>query len=82
VPAAITDQLARRARGASGAYSPETKCAYRQDSASFLRFCQGVGVQSLPATPEFVVDYVQAQAAVGLPQATIRQRVATVAKMD
>jgi hypothetical protein len=29
-----------------------------------------------------VVDYVQAQAAVGLPQATIRQRVATVAKMD
>jgi len=58
--------------------APSTRRAYGAGLASFRSWCEGQGVQALPAAAETVARYLAAQAKAGKSPATLGQRVAAI----
>ncbi len=63
-----------------GAYSESTLRGYRADMEVFEAWCAEKGVEPLPATPELVADFVDAQAR-DCAAATIKRRLAAIRKV-
>ena len=76
--ATATNNLVRYQRKARGALSPNTERALRNDTAVFTAWCAAHGLQGLPALPETVARFIDAQAAVRAP-ATVRRYVSSIA---
>ena len=75
---ALTEQLGKFVRAASGAFSTNTKRALRSDLAIFAAWCAARGERALPAKPETVAAFVDAMAETRAP-ATVRRYVASIA---
>lgn len=74
-------RLARHAEQARGAFSAATERAIRADSAIYSAWCVDAGVEPLPAVPDTVAAFLDAQAALGKAPATIRRYLASVAHL-
>ena len=74
---AISANLKRHARHAAGAFSPNTERAVRSDTAVFASWCAEHGQVSLPASPDTLVAFVDAQAEDKAP-ATVRRYVSSI----
>lgn len=72
--------LTRHAEMAKGALSPNTERALSADTAIFASWCESQSATSLPARPETVAAFCDAQAEIKAP-ATIRRYVASIAYM-
>lgn len=77
---AVAAALARHARHARGAHSANTERALRTDTAVFAAWCIEREVPALPASPDTVAKFIDAQAAAKSP-ATVRRYVATIAAL-
>src|SRR5437870_13213780 len=75
--ALLAARLEHHARHARGALAPNTERALRSDSAVFAAWCAGAGRESLPASIETLVEFIDAMAQVRLP-ATIRRYISTI----
>jgi integrase len=71
-PASAAADLARNARSAA------TMRAYRSGWADYTLWCEGVGRQAMPASPQTVADYIAHLVAVGARVSTISQRLAAI----
>lgn len=58
--------------------APATRRAYRSDFDAFRSWCQGKGVDALPASPASVAAYLAHEAASGLKASTITRRCAAI----
>jgi site-specific recombinase XerD len=74
---AISANLKRHARHAAGAFSPNTERAVKSDTAVFAAWCAEHGHAYLPASPETLVAFVDAQAQDKAP-ATVRRYVSSI----
>ena len=74
----MADALARLARSARGALSPNTERALRSDLRIFARWCAGRGEEALPASARTVAAFVD-EMAVCRSAATVRRYVASIA---
>jgi site-specific recombinase XerD len=74
---AISANLARHAHHAAGAYSPNTERAIRSDTSVLAAWCAEHGQASLPAPPETLVAFIDAQAQDKAP-ATVRRYVSSI----
>jgi site-specific recombinase XerD len=63
-----------------GAYAESTLRAYRADFEVFITWCESVGVEALPATPEAIVTFIIADAAAS-KSATVRRRIAAIGRI-
>ena len=77
---AISRRLAEHARHAKGAYSRNTERAVRADTALFSRWCSDHGLDTLPATPETVVRFIDDMASKRAP-ATVRRYLSSIAHL-
>ena len=75
----ITDALKSASNYAAAEKSDATRRAYRSDWSDFVRFCDGLGVVSLPAPESALATYVAHLADAGRKYSTIRRRVAAIA---
>src|SRR5215207_1231138 len=64
---------------AQAASAQATERAYGADFADFAAWCEPLGLEALPATPETVSAYLAALADTGLKASTIRRRKAAIA---
>ena len=72
-PVGLTQEDAERVAGAlSTAQAANTRRNYRKEARSFAAWCADRGLESLPATPDTVGDYLAHLAAAGKMMATIR----------
>ena len=65
---------------AEGAYSKNTRRAWKADGAVFQAFCEGVGLAFFPASPLTLRQFIEHCVAVGKRPATIRRYLATIAR--
>lgn len=63
-----------------GAYADATLRAYRADITIFEKWCESLGLASIPATPETVAAFVSSQA-VEVSTATLKRRLAAIRKI-
>jgi len=61
-----------------GAYAENTLRAYRADILEFCKYCQSVGVSTLPALPDTIADFVYQVISGGIKSATIRRKVSSI----
>ena len=88
VPALITAPDAQKAitalaawdAMAQGAYSQNTRRAWRADGAVFQAFCAGTGRAFFPASPLTLRQFIEHCSGVGKRPATIRRYLATIAR--
>jgi len=79
----LADQVAA---AVSNSTRPNTLRAYQSDLRAYGAWCEGNGLQALPATPDTVAAYLADQAAHGGPQqrglkvSTLRRHLATISK--
>jgi integrase len=59
---------------------PATRRAYQADLESFIAYCGTVGASWLPALPQTVVAYLQAERAAGKAASTTKRRTAAIVK--
>jgi site-specific recombinase XerD len=81
LPAEAADRLRAWTAAAQDALAANTQRAYAADSRVFSEWCAAQGLASLPAAPSTVASYLRAEAEAGRAVATIRRRLATIAKM-
>jgi site-specific recombinase XerD len=62
-----------------GAYAPATIRAYKSNFENFIKFCEGINQESLPATSEDVVSFIKSISDGRLKSASIRMAVASIA---
>jgi integrase len=74
----LADNLRQHAQDARGAYASNTERALRADVAIFTRWAAQEGRQALPASPDTVAAFIDAQGASKAP-ATVRRYVSSVA---
>lgn len=75
-------QLAERAKETrSAALAPRTRNAYAKAWDAFVVWCVDAGRDALPASPDTVVLFLQAEAERHMSTATVEQRVAAIAYM-
>lgn len=85
LPAVITDtalvtRLAEYQDKAKGALAASTERALRADTAIFSAWCGDHGLEALPASPETVAAFIDAQAELKAP-ATVRRYVSSIARL-
>ncbi len=73
-------KLAEYERKARGAVAPNTVQALRSDTAIFTAWCAEYGHEPLPATPDTVTAFIDAQAEIKAP-ATVRRYIASIAHL-
>ncbi|WMS45249.1 tyrosine-type recombinase/integrase (plasmid) [Acuticoccus sp. MNP-M23] len=73
--------LRRHEALASGAYSQNTLKAWEADSRLWSAWCSETGTTPLPASPDAIAAWIEAMAARGNKVASIRRRIATLARM-
>lgn len=62
-----------------GAYSSATIRAYRSNFEKFIKFCDSVNANSLPAHPQTIADFIEKLSQDTYHSASIRQSIATIA---
>lgn len=77
----LADRLAAWAALAKDALAPATLKAYRDDARVFAAWCDHTRVPSMPATADAVAAFLRDELAAGRAVATLRRRVATIARM-
>ncbi|MDP1916269.1 MAG: phage integrase N-terminal SAM-like domain-containing protein, partial [Myxococcales bacterium] len=75
-----SEEVERLRRLAAASSSPATRRAYTRHWRDFTRWCEGRGVQPLPASPETCALFLSSMAERGLKVATIEQAMAAVSK--
>ena len=78
--AIAADRLVEYQRKARGALSPNTERALRADTAVFAAWCADQGLQGLPALPDTVARFVDAQGAIKAT-ATVRRYVSSISRL-
>lgn len=81
VGADTTGNLVAYAKAADGAFADNTSRARTADSRIFADWCSTLGVPSLPAAPETISAFLDAQASQGKALATVRRYASTIATM-
>jgi site-specific recombinase XerD len=81
VPAEHATALARYAVQARGAFASNTERAVQSDTRIFSAWCEEAGHSALPASPEVVAAFLDAQAGKGKAPATLRRYVASIAHL-
>lgn len=64
-----------------GAYAPATIRAYKSNFENFIKFCEGINQESLPASSEDVVSFIKSISDGRLKSASIRMAVASIASI-
>jgi site-specific recombinase XerD len=62
-----------------GAYAPSTIRAYKANFENFIKYCDGINQESLPASREVVVTFIKSISDGRLKSASIRMAVASIA---
>jgi site-specific recombinase XerD len=62
-----------------GAYAPATIRAYKSNFENFIKFCDGINQEALPASSEDVVTFIKSISDGRLKSASIRMAVASIA---
>jgi len=62
-----------------GAYAPATIRAYKSNFENFIKFCDGINQEALPASSEAVVTFIKSISDGKLKSASIRMAVASIA---
>jgi site-specific recombinase XerD len=62
-----------------GAYAPATIRAYKSNFENFIKYCDGINQESLPASSEVVVTFIKSISDGRLKSASIRMAVASIA---
>lgn len=77
----LQPHLAEQVAAAVGASKrPNTLRAYQSDLRAYGAWCEGNGLQALPATADTVAAYLADQVARGLKVSTVRRHLATISK--
>ena len=77
----LEPRLADQVAAAVGASKrPNTLRAYQSDLRAYGAWCEGNGLQALPATADTVAAYLADQVARGLKVSTVRRHLATISK--
>jgi integrase len=77
VPALVADLAEKAAGYAEAAKASNTRRAYRSDWAAFEAWCEGRGLQAIPAASDTVLGYLIDHAGV-LKVATLQRRLSTI----
>ena len=77
---AALKKLAEYERKARGAIAPNTAKALRADTAVFAAWCAEYSHETLPASPDTVAAFIDAQAEIKAP-ATVRRYIASIAHL-
>ncbi len=77
---AIAERLADYQDKAAGALAPNTERALRADTGIFTAWCADNGYQPLPAAPDTLIAFIDAQAAVK-STATVSRYMASIARL-
>jgi site-specific recombinase XerD len=64
-----------------GAYAPSTIRAYKSNFENFIKFCDGINQEALPASSEVVVTFIKSISDGRLKSASIRMAVASIASI-
>ena len=62
-----------------GAYAPATIRAYKSNFENFIKYCEGINQEALPAPSEVVVSFIKSISDGRLKSASIRMAVASIA---
>ena len=62
-----------------GAYAPATIRAYKSNFENFIKYCEGINQEALPASSEIVVSFIKSISDGRLKSASIRMAVASIA---
>lgn len=76
----ITERLERYRDHSRGAFAPETERALQGDIRRFSEWCAERGVEPLPASPDTVMQYIDAMAEHMVP-ASVRRYVSSISKL-
>jgi len=78
---AVAQRLAEWSNAARGAFAPNTERAYKADAAAFSAWCAAAGLAALPASPVTIASFLRAESDAARAVATLRRRIATIARM-
>ena len=72
------ERLQRLLADIDGAYAPNTLRAFRADFEEFIRFCEQLGAEALPAKPETVSKFIDNVTEQKLASASIRRKIVSI----
>ena len=61
-----------------GAYAPNTLRAYQADMQEFIRFCEEMPIEALPAQPETVATFLLGTLSQGIKSSTVKRKVSSI----
>ena len=76
----LSETIASQARSYAGsALAPATRAAYRGDWTAFCDWCEGAGLEALPAAPATVASYLAARLSAGARVSTVERALCSIA---
>ena len=61
-----------------GAYAPNTLRAYHSEMLEFIRYCEKLGMDALPASPQSIAQFLLDQKESGLKYTSLRRKVSSI----